>query len=126
QPAHARLPANGQGMRVEKRRLALDERDVVPAQLLLDHLDLPPDDGFDPGQELRGGGSGRRARPGQAVTSAGAPGVREDRFAEGLTRNRAGVDAHAAHTTTLLDHGGSTAELRRLNRRALTRRAAPD
>src|SRR4030095_14680715 len=109
----------------EARRLAMEERDVVPAQLLLDHLDLPPDDGFDPGQELLGGGAGRRARPGATVASAGAPGVREDRFAEGLTRNRAGIDAHAAHIATLFDYGGPTAELGRLNRRALTGRAAP-
>ena len=42
---------------------ASDERDVIPAQLLLDHLDLPPDDGFDSGQEpLRGGRLAGRAQ----------------------------------------------------------------
>ena len=125
-PAHAALAANRQGVRIDKRRFALEQRDVVAAQLLLDHLDLAADDGLDSGEELIGGGATRRPCPGQPVTVSADAGVREDRFADGLARDRARVDADAAHATTPLDHRGAMSELRCLDRGALPGGSAAD
>ena len=51
----------------------------------------------------------------RAVDRARACGEAEDRFAEGLARNRAGVDADAADAAPLLDDGDALAELGRLH-----------
>ncbi len=53
---HARLAADGERVRIEKRRFAMDEGDVVAAELLLDDLDLAAYHGFDSGEELFGRG----------------------------------------------------------------------
>ena len=125
-PGRAGLGADGQRVRIEKGRLALDERDVVATQLLLDHLDLAAHDRLDAREELLGGRPTRRPRPGQPVTAGAAAGVREDRFADRLARDGAGTGAHAADTAPLFDHGGAAAELGRLDGRALPGRAAAD
>ncbi len=96
-----------------------DQRDAVSPHLGADDLDLALDDGRASEEEVLGGdvllhGVGRAVHP-----ALGEAREVEHGFAEGLRRDRARVDAHAAHDLALLADPDLPAELRGLNGRTL-------
>jgi hypothetical protein len=118
-----RVGLDGDGVVVDELGLAVDEPDVVAAELLAHDRGLGGDDARGPIHELPqhlvlGGLHARRVehveRPlGQLL---------DDRLAQGLRRDRPGVDRDAAEAVPPLDHGDPLAELRGLDRRLLAAR----
>src|SRR5581483_12345392 len=104
-----------------------EEPDVVAAELLADERGLV-------GHDLRGPIHEEARR--LALLLARAQGVDllvrparevlEDRLAQRLRRDRAGVDRPAADAVAALDHGDPLAQLRALDGRALPARAGAD
>jgi hypothetical protein len=122
----AAVRADHQRVGIDERGLAGQERHVVAAELVLDHLDLAGDHDVDAGEELLAGGPRVEPGPRQSVALAREPGEGDHRLAQGLARDGAGVDADAAHGAALLDDGGAMAQLGGLNGGPLARRAAAD
>src|SRR5262245_14326852 len=110
---------DGDRVRSGEPRLAVDHRDVVTAQLIVDDLALTSRDALDAGQQV--GGSGPVDRPPPAERREA-----EHRLTKRLARDRARVDAHAAETRLPLDHRDPTAELGRLHGGALAGGPAAD
>src|SRR5262249_47123900 len=115
-PLAAAAVEDGNRVRVDERRLAVEERDVVPEQLGSDdvalslaHLPGPYGEVGDVDLLLH------------AVVLAVDPALREagqvqDGLADRLRRDRSGVDGHASEMPVPLDERRATAELRGLDR----------
>jgi hypothetical protein len=99
-------------VRIDERGEAVEDRDAVSPQLVLDHGTLAREDVVHAREQLP---HARRAR---------APHP-EHGLAEGLARDRPGVEADAAEDAAPLDDGDVAAELCGLHRRALAGRTAP-
>ena len=91
---------------------------------VLDHLDLAADHAVDAREQLRARRPPVEPRPRQAIALARDARVHDDGLAQGLARDRAGLDADAADAPAPLDDRRPLPELRRLHRRALAGRPA--
>src|SRR5215813_552014 len=106
-------------MRSGEPRLAVDHRDVVAPQLIVDDLALASRDALDAGQQVGGGGPVDRPSPAERREA-------EHRLTKCLARDRARVDTHAAEARLPLDDRDPTAELGGLHGGALAGRPAAD
>ncbi len=79
-----------------------------------------------PLEQLRGGGPAFGPHPPPGIQDATGPGEEDDRLAQRLAGNRAGVDAHPAHAAGLLDHRDPLAELGGLHGGPLAGRPTAD
>ena len=125
---HARAVAEiePQSMRVLKRSLRMRQLDVVALQLMAHHVDFMADHRVDPKEQVLQGDFFLDL-VGLAVDRVFAiAGEIEHRLAHGLARNRADVHAGSADDRLALDDHHALAQLGRLNRGVMTRRAGPD
>ena len=112
------------GVLVDERRAAAEELDIVAHELPRDDIELALDDLVHAVDEI--GHRGPRSLDGGAVLQRRHAGEREHGLAEGLARDGARVQAHAAHHALALDDGDTLADLRRLNGGPLARWPAAD
>src|SRR5439155_18315368 len=94
-----------------ERPLAPEDVDIVSVELALDDGALAPQNLAHAREERLRGGATFWRRAAHHVRALGGPRDREHRLAEGLARDRAGVDADAAQHAALLDDSCVTAEL---------------
>ena len=121
------LPAvDGDRVRVDEARVAVQHLHVVARQLVAHHVDLALDDGLRAPEEVldRDVVLHLVALPVQLLL--GHAGQVDHGLAQRLGRQRAGVGAHPADHVPPLDDGDALAELRGLDRGLLSGRAGTD
>jgi hypothetical protein len=111
-------------VRIDKLREALKDCDVVALELRVNHFRFARDDRLYPRREFLDGNIAIRVVAVDALH--GRAGELKDRFAHGLARDRARVDAHAAHHQGAVDDGDALAHFCRANRAFLPGRTAAD
>jgi hypothetical protein len=90
--ARARLRPDLQRVGIGEHGFTGEQGHVVAPELILDDLDLAGDHVAHAGQQLLAGGARVEPGPGQAVPLAGDRRVADDRLAQRLARDRAGVE----------------------------------
>ena len=113
-------------MRIGERRLSVDDVDLVPPELVVDHLLLSREDVLEGREQSIGGGpclEGAEKLPFQPPALSRQ---RQHRLAERFARDRATDETGAADASIFLDHRDALAELRGLDRCPLAGGAAPD
>ena len=105
------VAAHGDGVRVVEARGAAEDVDVVAQQLVADHLHLAPDDVRGAGQQVVDGDVGLDPVAGAVHVALREAGQVQHGLAQRLRRDRAGVDADAAHHVAPLDDRDPLAQL---------------
>ncbi|MCO5546658.1 hypothetical protein L7F22_000092 [Adiantum nelumboides] len=119
-------PLDDDGVRVGEARRPGQDVDVVAHQLVAHHLDLTADHVLGARQQVSYGDLGLDPVAGPVHLPLGEPGQVEDGLAQGLRRDRAGVDADPAHHVAAVGHRHPLPELRRRDRGLLPTRPGAD
>src|SRR5690606_13718090 len=122
----APLALHRDGVLVLEAGGAGDDLDVVAQQLVADHLDLAPDHVLGARQQVGDRDVALDPVARAVQVALGEPGEVEDRLPQRLGRDRAGVDADAAHHAPAFRHADALAQLRGRDRGLLPARAGSD
>ena len=121
-----RRPLCDEMMRIEEAGGAVDDHDAVPAHLVADHLDLAPDHVVAAEEKILHRDLLFQGVGGAVEAPLLETGQVEDRLAEGLGGDRAGVDADAADDLPPFANADPPAELGGLDGGVVPGRAGSD
>src|SRR5262249_40746401 len=125
-PLMTTLVVHDHRVRILEDRAAPDERDVVAIELLMDDVALATSHLPDARQRPLDAGAARLYPARTVLLGARRPGEAEHRFAEGLARDGARVDADTTDDAAFLDDRSTESQLGSLHRRALPGGAASE